>query len=55
MPIIEERDGFNDFCVLHLKVPGVCIAVGFAVFHRRFSIEQNDDPIAITMRPIESL
>jgi hypothetical protein len=47
MPVIEERDGFDDFCVLHLKVLGVRIVVGLAVFHRRFSIEQNDDHIAV--------
>src|SRR6516162_8469176 len=49
IPIVEERDCLEYFCVPHLKIPGICIAIGFAVFHRGFGIEQGDDHIAISV------
>src|SRR5580693_8668465 len=47
IPVVEERDFFDDFCVPHLKVPGVSIAIGFSVPQRGCGIEQDDDHIAI--------
>src|SRR5215831_6356304 len=46
--VVEERDRFDDLVVPHLKIPGVAIAIGLAVFHRRFGIEQADDHIAVS-------
>src|SRR5262249_25945775 len=52
--IVEERDCFDDFCVPHLKVPSVRIAIRLAVPNRGFGIEQDDDHIAISEDATES-
>jgi hypothetical protein len=50
MPVIEERDRLDDFCVPHLKVPGVRITIRFSIPYRRFGIEQDDHRIAIGLQ-----
>ena len=48
IPIVEERDCFDDFCVPHLKIPGIGIVVALTVSHCGVGVEQDDDHIAIS-------
>jgi hypothetical protein len=54
IPSVEDGDCFGNLSVLHLKISGIGIVIGFAISHRGFGIEQDDDRIAIGVDAADS-